>query len=96
MKSSTGISVIALVTSVAAVVLSLTAIRHHSESRIQAIVDARLSERELRFVEAYAPHFREMFGSAEALEAGDEWQPKSLEELFAPIVEITRGMSSGD
>ena len=85
------ISTIALIVSLAAGYFSLRAVSEASNVKVSALVDERLAARELKFVQSYAPRFREMFGTINGSEYGADWNPKSLEELVAPIVEITSG-----
>jgi hypothetical protein len=96
MKAIPIISVLALIVSLCAGFYAFQVSTQASEARINAIVDARLAARELKFVQAYAPKFREMFMAADEPEHGVDWNPKTLEELFAPIVKIVNGMTSDE
>jgi hypothetical protein len=93
MKAPLVVSLVALVTSLAAGFLAIRAFGQPSEAEINRMVDARLAERELRFVGTYAPKFREMLVAVDDSEFGSDWNPKTLEELFAPLVKITSGMA---
>jgi hypothetical protein len=94
MKTLPIISAIALFVSLGAGYLAFKASSETSEAKINALVDARLAARELKFVQAYAPRLREMFVAMDDSEYGSDWDPKTLEELVAPLVKITSGMTS--
>lgn len=92
MKMPTIISTTALIFSLGAGYLALRASSEFSEEEISALVDDRLAARELKFVQAYSPKFREMFAGMDDSEYGADWNPKTMEELVAPLVKITSGM----
>lgn len=96
MKALPIISVFALIVSLCAGFYAFQVSSQTSEAKINAMVDARLAARELKFVQTYAPKFREMFATANEPEYGKDWNPKTLEELFVPIVKIVNGMTSGE
>lgn len=94
MKLPAIISTIALIVSIGAGYVAHSASSRPSEEEIDHLVDARIAARELKFVQSYAPRFREMFAAMDGSEYGADWNPKTLEELFALLVEITSGMTS--
>ena len=93
MKIPAIISTIALIVSIGAGYVAYDASSRTSKAEINDLVDARLAARELKFVQAYAPRFREMFVAMDDPEYGAHWNPKTLEELVAPLVKITSGMT---
>ena len=93
MKSSTLLSWAAIIASAFAISLTMTAPRQPTEAQIDARVDARLVERERQLVDRFAPKFKVMFAEmGDSPEGKDDWSPKTLEELFAPLVKIISTM----
>lgn len=92
MNIPTIISTAALIVSLGAGYLAYRASSEASEENISALVDERLAARELKFVQTHAPKFRELF--ADMNDYGADWNPKTMEELVAPLVKITSGMTS--
>lgn len=95
MKRPEVISVVALIVSLSAGFLAIHVSRAASEAEINARVDARIAARELKFVDTYAPKLREMCAAVGDPEFGQDWHPKTLEELVAPITKITTSVESG-
>jgi hypothetical protein len=91
MKASPLISAIALIMSLGAGLVAIRARSSVSEAKINTLVDARLAERELKFVQAAAPKYRAMFAAMDETKYGKDWNPKTLEELFAPIINMASG-----
>ncbi len=96
MKALSIVTTVALVVSIFSGYVAFKASSEVSESKINALVDARLAARELKFVQTYAPHFREMFSDMANAQYGADWNPTTLEELVAPIVKVTSDMNSND
>lgn len=94
MKSLPILTIVALVVSIFSGYIAFKASSEVSESRINALVDARLAARELKFVQTFAPHFREMFADMANAQYGADWNPTTLEELVAPLVKVTSDMDS--
>ena len=93
MKTSPLISAIALIVSLGAGFVAIRAKSEVSEAKISALVDARLAARELKLVQAWAPKYRAMFVAMDESEYGEDWNPMTLEELFAPVFKIVNGMT---
>jgi hypothetical protein len=96
MKALPILSILALIVSLFAGFHAFQVSTQTSEAKINAMVDARLAARELKFVQAYAPRFREMFMTGNEPEYGKDWNPQTIEELFVPLVKIVNGMTSGE
>ena len=94
MKAPTIISSVALLVSAIAIMLATSYPQAPSQSEIDAHVDARLAARELRLVEAYTPRFRVMFAEMNEPKIGDNWSPKTLEELLEPLTNILTDMGT--
>jgi hypothetical protein len=88
MKAPTIISSVALLVSAIAIMLATRHPQAPSQSEIDAQVDARLAARELRLVEAYTPRFRVMFADMNEPKIGENWSPRTLEELFEPLTRV--------
>ena len=93
MKAIPIISSIALIASLSAGFVAIRAQSKFSETKINALVDARLAARELKLVQAWAPKYREMFMAMDESEYGKDWNPRTLEELFAPVFKVVNGMT---
>ena len=94
MTTPTILSLVALLASAVALVLATRHPLAASQSEIDAQVDARLAARELRLVEAYTPRFRVMFAEMGEPKIGDNWSPKTLEELFEQLAIILTDMGN--
>lgn len=86
-------STLALIASLGAGFVAIRAQSKVSETKINALVDARLAARELELVQAWAPKYREMFMAMNESEYGRDWNPRTLEELVAPVFEVVNGMT---
>lgn len=80
------LSVLALVFSVGALVVSFLRPVGLSEAEVDARVGEIVLERELKLVREMAPRFEEMF------EGGYERAPESLEELLLPLLKFVQSM----
>ncbi|MES2997134.1 MAG: hypothetical protein V4733_10035 [Verrucomicrobiota bacterium] len=89
MKAYSLISGIALMLSLGAIFIAIKATENASEAKINALIDARLAARELRLVQTVAPKFREMFVATGDPDFDKNWNPRTLEELAAPILKMT-------
>ena len=92
MKAPTLISTAALMGSMFAIVLAGRQPKSPSQSDTDAMVDARLTARELKLVQAFAPKFKVMFDEMGESKFGANWSPRTLEELLEPLVKTITSM----
>ena len=92
MKAPTLISTAALMGSVFAIVLAGRQPKSPSQSDIDAMVDARLTARELELVQEFEPKFRVMYDEMGESELGAKWSPRTLKELLEPLVKTITSM----
>ncbi len=93
MTASTTLSTLALAISMICGGFAIHAANQTSKTSVNQAVDARIAERESKFVRAATPKLRSLFEGMGDDRYGADWNPSTLEELLAPIMEITTGMT---
>lgn len=83
----------ALAVSLISLAVALVALNRNSRD-LDQLVDDRIQSREQRFIDAYAPKFRSMLEQTGTIESSEEWNPRSLEEMFAPVIDAITGAPS--
>lgn len=91
MKISTPLSILALTVSLFTLYRTETGTSSQATSDVAA--DKALRKREAEIVKNFAPKFQEMFADLDG-SPGKDWDPKTLEELFAPVIRITESMQN--
>lgn len=94
MKAPTLLSLAALVTSVAAIILHFTAPKAPDAAEIETMVNAALAKKEHAFVMKHTPAFKAMFAELEVDGRPKEWDPKTIDELFEPLIKILTEMGN--
>ena len=95
MKAPTLLSLCALVASITAIVLHFTAPKPPGDAEIEAMVNAALAKKEQAFVAKNTPAFKAMFAEVEFKgQPQGTWEPKTLEELFEPLIRIITEMGN--